>query len=176
MDILKKLRISDKTGISLNNKDVKIPFILLTHNELLFNLAFSNSVFRNNSAFQLSSNKNSHKISKLKNVITPHFSHLKHVKKVSEEDADASFHTANSIRCVLEGIWKFYSPDLKDFSEFLQIIETEEIVIKSSFIHTLSHGGNFYDSSQFDSDLVEAAIETINIVEKFAPGQLKQVA
>ena len=105
---------------------------------------------------------------------TPHTLHLKDVCDVSSGARRADHTTANSIRSVIEGIWKFCRPDLSNLEEFLGYLMGEhQIEIKSVMINDLSHGGKVADFLHDEEDIKQAAAETVAVVSIFAEGQLK---
>ena len=82
--------------------------------------------------------------------------------------------TPNSIRSVIEGMWKFCRPDIQDFEAFVKyLIRDHQIEIKSVLLNDLCHGGKFSDHPHQEAEIVEAATEALRVVETFARGQLK---
>ena len=176
LDVLKKLRVDENDGLIFRNQGGQlVPILLLTHNDHLFNMAFSNNIFDKSAAFQLCrAPDNSHVLSPMKHIITPHYEQLKHVLQVADSSVAPEYFTPNSIRSVMEGMWKFCRPDLQDFGLFVQALEQDNLPIRSLFLNALSHGNHHYDRSQFNTDMRQAAIEAKTVVEKYASGQLKK--
>lgn len=176
--IIKNIRVSDE-GIQFNSlSNAPRPWILvLTHNDYFYNVAATNNIFKRDSFFQLIKDDSNHKIKKLKGNISPHRHHLQHVYEVSAYLCEPNFSTPNSIRAVLEGLWKFYSPDLQDLSTFIAnvISNNAGIQIRSILINDLSHGGKSNDLSPVLSDIELASQEAIKVVRAIAPGQINQI-
>jgi hypothetical protein len=124
--------------------------------------------------FQLVDKKGSHELNNQKEFVSPHVSHMKEVIEVASGSSSPDFQTANSIRCVLEGMWRFYKPDLADLNGFVTFISKDlGIEIKSMLLlHNLSHGAKMYSDTALETDLVLAAKEIVEVVRKVAPGQL----
>ena len=176
LDVLRNLRYSEDEGIICENSNDGhvIPILLLTHNDHLFNMALGNNVFKGKSAFQLELSNGNHDLFPLNNIITPHYAQLRHVYAVANGHKP-EFYTSNSIRSVLEGMWKFHRPDLKNLTLFIEVMESDVISTKRILINSMSHGGHHYDASQFDSDIRIAAAEAIAVVERLAPGQINMI-
>ncbi len=175
---LKYLRIGTDGEIefSLSSTKARPKMLILTHNNYFYNVASSNKVVKPNGLFQLAAGTGQHQISAQTSFSTPHKLQLKHVLDVSKGTTKPDHTTANCIRSVVESMWKFCRPDLDDFGKFTGfLIEGFGIEIKSVLINDLSHGGKFDDGLPLEQDLKDAAKEAVDIVRKFAEGQLKNL-
>lgn len=173
---LKLWRIGGDGSFDFNPKSGKSRprMLILTHNNYFYNVASSNNAVKKSGLFQLVSGATEHKLTPQKGFATPHQQQLKHVFDVCEGRITPDFMTPNCIRSVVEGMWKFCRPDCVDFGTFFEFLIDEcEIEIKSVLINDLSHGGKFDDPPHKEQDIIEAAKEAIDVVKRFAPGQLK---
>ena len=172
---LKLLRISDEGEIQFNlQSDLYKPkMLMLTHNSYFFNIASTNRLVKKNALYQLTSNANGHELRSQTQFATPHLLQLEDVFDVSQGTKEADHTTANSIRSVLEGIWRFCRPDLSQFGDFVKFLISEHgIEIKSILINDLCHGGKFSDAPHSEEDIRIAAQEAVKVVNTFAEGQL----
>ena len=175
---LKLLRISTDGEIQFNlQPNLHRPkMLILTHNNYFFNIASTNNVVKAGGLFQLVFGSASHELKSQKGFATPHLLQLKDVIDVSIGEKEADHTTPNSIRSVVEGMWKFCRPDLTQFEDFIKfLISDHEIEIKSVLINDLCHGGKFNDPPHNGEDIKSAAGEAIIVVRKFAEGQLKDL-
>jgi len=175
---LKLLRISAAGEIEFNPKsgNPRPRMLVLTHNNYFYNVASSNGAIPKPGLFQLVPGATRHTLASQKGFATPHQQQLKHVHDVSVGKVEPDFMTPNSIRSVVESMWKFCRPDVVDFGAFFEfLIDSCEIELKSVLIHDLSHGGKFDDPPHKADDIVEAAREAITVVKRFAEGQLKHL-
>ena len=175
---LKLLRISADGQIQFNlrSDQYRPKMLILTHNNYFFNVASANRVVRSKGLFQLVPGESEHKLASQAAFATPHMLHLKDVHDVSTGARQANHATPNSIRSVIEGIWKFCRPDLSNLEEFLAYLIGEHgMEIKSVMINDLSHGGKVADFLHDEQDIKQAATEVIAVVGKFAEGQLKDL-
>ena len=175
---LKLLRISPDGEIQFNvRSDHHRPkMLVLTHNNYFFNVSSANNVVRPAGLFQLVPGEGQHELASQRAFATPHTLHLRDVYDVSRGARRADHTTPNSIRSVVEGIWKFCRPDFLDLGQFLgYLIVEHEIEIKSVMINDLSHGGKATEILHDEEDIKQAAAEAITVVGKFAEGQLKNL-
>jgi len=178
---LKNLNISHQGDISLNPADLakaeysKPNLLVLTHSSYFFNISRTNKVVKDDAAFALQSNKTEHTLSKLCEFVAPFKQQLKEVHDVAE-GGSPDCGTGNAIRSVLEAIGRFCRPDKsKDLSSFITFLAGEEgMEIKSVMINNLSHG-TFYDETPSPDDIRNACKETIEVVRKYAAGQLELI-
>lgn len=173
----KLLRISRDGEIQFNLcPDLHRPkMLLLTHNNYFFNVSSANRIVKSKGLFQLIPGENEHKLASQKALATPHTLHLKSVQDVASGANPADHTTPNSIRSVIEGIWKFCRPDFPNLEKFLgHLIDVHEIEIKSVMINDLSHG-RVVDLLHDEEDIKQAAEDAIAVVKQFAEGQLKDL-
>lgn len=173
---LKLLRIGAAGELEFNPKSgsPRPRMLVLTHNNYFYNVASSNGAIPKSGLFQLVPGATQHSLASQKGFATPHQQQLKHVHDVSVGNVEPDFMTPNSIRSVVESMWKFCRPDVVDFGKFFEFLIDEcDIELKSVLINDLSHGGKFDDPPHKAEDIVEAAREAIAVVERFAQGQLK---
>ena len=174
----KFLRISSEGEIKFNlESDLHKPkMLILTHNNYFFNVASTNNVVSSQGLYQLVSSSDCHELRSQKGFATPHLLQLKDVFDVSEGNKTADHTTPNSIRSVVESMWKFCRPDLQSFQDFVKfLISDHNMEIKSVLINDLCHGGKFNDPPHNEEGIREAAKEAIAVVQKFAEGQIKDL-
>jgi len=174
---LKLLRISAEGDIQFNTRsDIHRPnMLILTHNNYFFNVVGSNNVVKKNGLFQLVSGVNAHSLNSQKAFATPHLLQLKHILDVSKGDTEPDYTTPNAVRSVIEGMWKFCRPDLTDFQGFVGfLIDEHQIEVRSVLINQFSHHSGL-DMLPDSEDIRLATREAVSVVEKFAPGQLKNL-
>ena len=175
---LKLLRISKDGEIQFNlRSDLHRPkMLLLTHNNYFFNVSNTNKIVQPGGLFQLVPGESEHELASQKAFATPHALHLKAVHDVASGYNRADHTTPNSIRSVVEGIWKFCRPDFPHLEQFLgHLIGEHKIEIKSVMINDLSHGGKVGELLHDEEDIKQAAVDTIAVVGQFAEGQLKDL-
>ena len=175
---LKLLRISADGEIQFNlrSDQYRPKMLILTHNNYFFNVSSANKVVRREGLFQLVPGESEHKLASQAGFATPHMLHLRDIHDVSTGARKANHTTSNSIRSVIEGIWKCCRPDLANLEEFLAyLIREHEIEMKSVMINDLSHGGKVADVLHDEQDIKRAAAEAVAVVSKFAEGQLKDL-
>ncbi len=176
---LKNLNISDNGQVSLNsglidgNKYWRPKLLVLTHSSYFFNISLTNKVVERNAAFALSAETKRHIIKPLNNYVAPFQAQLQDIKDIVDGN-EPDHTTANVIRSILEAIGRFCRPDKSDsLTEFIKYLSSEnDISIKSALINSLSHG-SYYEEIPDPQDLKDACQETIQVVEKYAPGQLE---
>lgn len=179
---LRMLRISKEKGIKfgLKLKTERPKMLVLTHNHHFCNIAEQNGLLKsNNCFFQLAPRGKNHELFSLRKFVNAHQLHLQHVYDVSKEIVLPNHTTGNSIRSVLEGINRFCRPDIKDLSDFLEIVKEtvdggNEMTNLYSLINDLSHGGKF-DDFQIPNQIISAAQGAIIVVDHFAEGQTKDI-
>ena len=172
---MKLLRISEEGEIqfSLQSDLYKPKMLILTHNSYFFNIASTNRLVRRKALYQLAPSATCHNLRSQTKFATPHLLQLEDVFDVSRGTKEADHTTANSIRSVLEGIWRFCRPDLPQFGDFVKFLISEHsIEIRSVLINDLCHGGKFSDAPHNEEDIQVAAQEAVAVVNTFAEGQL----
>ena len=175
---LKTLRIKNDGSVELDgNVGERIFLLILTHNDYFYNVATFNNLVKSSAVFELKNDGKAHSFVKQAGFVTPHKFHLERVYRVSKELEDVSPSTPNSIRSVVEGLWKFVRPDFQTFADFANHLrEAEGIHLRSVLINTYSHGAVFESMNATRiADIKLAADETLLVVERFAPGQLRRL-
>jgi wobble nucleotide-excising tRNase len=173
---LKYLRLADDGQVlmSLEPQLSRPKMLILTHNNYFYNVISTNNVVKSNGLFQLLAGNPKHQLSNQKAFATPHVLQLRDIYEVSKGNKSPDHTTPNSIRSVIEGMWKFCRPDIQDFEAFVKVLITDhKIEIKSVLLNDLCHGGKFSDPPHQEAEIKEAAVEALSVVERFAKGQLK---
>lgn len=176
---LKTLAISDDGEVSLDadrggNKFFGPDLLILTHSSYFFNISVSNKIVEASAAFALHPDATAHKLAPLSRYIAPFHEHLRDIWEVSQGSRQPDHATGNAIRSVLEAVGRFCRPDKsKDLTIYIQYLTGEcGFQVKSVLINSMSHG-TYYDEVPSPDDLRVACGEVIEIVEKFAPGQIE---
>lgn len=180
---LKNLNVSDQGEISINpgqidgNKHLRPELLILTHSSYFFNICLTNRIVdeRKGAAFALHPDAGTHKLVRLKEYVAPFKEQLRDVYDVAN-GRDPDHRTANSVRSVLEAIGRFCRPDKSEsLSTFVQHLAGDEgIAVKSVLINSLCHG-TYYEETPVPGDLKLACEETIDVVKRFAIGQLELI-
>ena len=176
---LKNLKISQQGNVSINpsvGEDYKRPeLLILTHSSYFFNILVTNHVFNRESAFALNSERDKHKLTRLNRYVAPFQEQLKDIYEIANR-RDPDHSTANTIRSVLEAVGRFCWPDKSDsLANFIKHLAAEDVIeVKSILINSLSHG-SYYEETPSPDDLKLACEETLSVVEKYAPGQIKMI-
>lgn len=176
VQVLKCLRFTKDGAVVLvmDPKHHKPHMLILTHNSYFYNVSSTNGLIKPSGLFQLISGDTKHSLKNQKGFTTPHLLQLSDVRRVASRESAPDHTTANSIRSVIEGTWKFVRPDLVDFEAFVSHVAKEYgLEVKSVLLNDLCHGGKFSDPPHQEAELILAAQEALAIVEKFAPGQVK---
>lgn len=175
---LKNLSLSDKGEVSVNpskidgNKCIRPELLILTHSSYFFNISRTNRVVKDEATFSLSADGSTHKLTYMNNYVAPFEQQLAHVYQIANgKNPDHS--TGNAIRSILEAVGRFCRPDKSQSLEnFITYLAGEEnISIKSILINSLCHG-TYYDEAPSPEDLKLACQEAINVVDRFAKGQI----
>lgn len=178
----KTLSISTHGDISLNPKSIdgnkcwRPKCLVLTHSSHFFNICVANRVVKDGAAFTLYSDGNTHKIENInKHYIAPFQEQLRDVYKVAHGNGVPDHTTGNSIRSVLEAVGRFCYPNVSDgLSNFLaHLHDQKSIKINSTLINTANHGSYSEEQPPSHVDFKHACEDTIEVVKKFAPGQIE---
>lgn len=171
------MSITSGGEISINPADIarssRPELLVFTHSSYFYNICVTNNVVKEDAAFFLHQAGGEHRLSKRARYIAPFEQHLKEIVDVNS-GRDPDHTTGNAVRCVLEAIGRFCHPDKCDsLSNFIIFLAGEGgFQIKSVLINNLSHG-TYYDETPSPEELREACGEAIDIVEKYARGQLE---
>jgi hypothetical protein len=179
---LKNLNISDQGEVSINpgkidgNKFRRPDLLILTHSSYFFNVCLTNRVVEQKAAFALYTDGSAHRVARLSKYIAPWQEQLVDIHNVAKGAIPPDHRTANSVRAVLEAVGRFCRPDKSDsLTDFVQHLAAYEgISVKSVLINSLCHG-TYYEETPPPDDLVLACKETLEVVERFAAGQLELI-
>lgn len=196
-DILRYLYINDTGNLILmsarNDKDTKkdndnadqkdshqkeekyreVPWQILTHSSLFFNICVNGRVVDKNAAFVMSEKSETHEIKRVAKYFSNFEKQLRHIQDVAITSKPEHY-TANAIRSVLEAVASFCYPAasltrfLEDYNE--KYGSPSKVII----INDLSHG-RFEEGYIPDSNLVECCKYALEIVKTYAPGQIKNI-
>ena len=147
------------------------PILIFTHNIEFLNILTKNKLVNDK---YILSNEKIKPISE--RLISPYEYHLIDIKNIANGDSSPSHTTANSIRHIIETIWRFVKPDLGDIDGF---VSNEEIFKNNDYIVTIindfSHGGIRIEKSYTDEQIIEACKCVINYINDKFPGQIEQL-
>lgn len=150
----------------------KIRFLILTHNVDFYNMLIRNKITKDN--FILEDGKII-KINENKYIL-PYIEQLKEIYKIYIGQEKPKYHTANSIRNILESVGRFFYPtdDLHDVMQKLGLMEADNILY--SFINDGSHGGYVSQKPITEDDKKRCCVDVINALTKIIPGQIEMIA
>lgn len=179
---LKNMSVSDAGEISVNPSvrdggGHKRPRLLvLTHSSYFFNICVTNRVIAEIATFSLSNEGATHTVARLDQYVAPFQQQLKDIFEISEGRKSPDHSTGNAVRSVLEAVGRFCRPDKTDsLTNFITFLAGEDgIQLRSVLINNLSHG-TFYDESPQPDDLRLACKETVQVVERYARGQIEML-
>ncbi len=107
---------------------------------------------------------------------SPYENHLIDILNISNGKTKPNHTTANSIRYILESIWKFIKPNLQTLEDF--VLE-EEVFKANEYIYTIindfSHGTIRLESSYTEEQIVEGCKCVISYIDEHFPGQTKLI-
>jgi len=180
--ILKNLSISKQGDISTDpsliddNIYMRPELIILTHSSYFFNISLTNRIVKDKAAFALHPDSAGHKLTRLNTYVAPFQHQLKEIYEIAEKGREPDHQTGNAVRSVLEAVGRFCRPDKADsLTNFITFLAGhDEFEIKSVMINSLSHG-TYYEETPPPDDLKLACVETIQVIEKFAVGQLELI-
>ncbi|MGJ0125345.1 AAA family ATPase [Campylobacter coli] len=150
----------------------KIRFLILTHNVDFYNMLIRNKITKDNFILE---NGKIIKINENKYIL-PYIEQLKEIYKIYTGQEKPKYHTANSIRNVLESVGRFFYPtdDLHDVMQKLGLMEADNILY--SFINDGSHGGYVSQKPITEDDKKRCCVDVINALTKIIPGQIEMIA
>ena len=127
-------------------------------------------------AFALHPDSAGHKLTRLNSYVAPFQHQLKEIYEIAEKGREPDHQTGNAIRSVLEAVGRFCRPDKADsLTNFITFLAGhDEFEIKSVMINSLSHG-TYYEETPPPDDLKLACGETIQVIERYAVGQLELI-
>lgn len=151
----------------------EVPWLILTHSNLFFNICVNGRVVDKNAAFVMSEKSETHEIKRVTKYFSNFENQLRHIQDVINTGKPEHY-TANAIRSVLEAVASFCYPAasltrfLEDYNE--KYGSPSKVII----INDLSHG-RFEEGYTPDSNLVECCKYALEIVKTYAPGQIKYI-
>lgn len=176
--VLKYMKIDDNGTLTFTtSKDCKGSrprLLVLTHSSYFFNLALSNNVLKRESGFVLYNEGEEHKLESMKSFVAPFQEHLRDVFRVARKNMVPKHTIGLSIRSVIETVGRFCWPNPDDsFASFIDHFssDAEGLEFHSLLILSMCHGSMYHETPTRD-DIVSACEETLQIVEKYAKGQL----
>lgn len=149
----------------------RVRMIVLTHNTAFFNL-----LARNNIACEHFLLNNGYIDKCPKRILVPYSAHLTDIYNVAKGDKP-SHTTGNSLRQIIETIWRFDDPSANDLRSYLEkdkCSSLKECEYLYSLCNDQSHGASIFDRMQpIDEDSVRrACIAVLGYVHNRFPGQL----
>lgn len=151
----------------------EVPIIILTHS-----LEFMSIIVRNNVVKQKYI-LNEGELRKLGNeLIMPYEEHLRDINNIAKGKNAPNHTTANSIRHVLETIWRFERPDLTNLGDYISKLNSpifEENAYLFSLIQDLSHGSLRTEIPYAPEYIIEGSKCIIDFVQGRYCGQITRV-
>lgn len=149
-----------------------VRLLLMTHNTAFFNLLARNTIVKkcftlHNGVIELCKNR----------YLTPYSEHLKDLYKIACGESQPTHTTGNSIRQIIETLWRFDNPAVDNLGKYIETQECADLN-ECEYIYTicndLSHGATPFDREQPpDADSVKRACgAVINHIHNKYPGQL----
>ena len=152
-------------------KTQRIRLLIFTHNSAFYNMLARNKITTEHYIL------NAGQISECTDFgIVPYAEHLKDVNAVRCGESPKHT-TGNSIRQIIEALWRFENPAATDLLDFINSDDCRELS-SCEYIYTLcqdqSHGASVFDREQpIGDDAVRRACETlITYIHDKYPGQL----
>lgn len=157
-------------NIKKNEKITKVRFIVLTHN-----MEFMSILVRNNVAQQKYIFSNG-KFDNFKDqYIMPYMANLKDIYQAAQMAIKPSHTLPNSIRHILETIYRFEG-SVGKFDDYLL---NDEILKECGFLYSLiedqSHGGLREERGYTDEMLIETCKTVIEFISNKYPGQIEEI-
>ncbi len=150
----------------------RVRFLLLTHNTAFFNLLARNKIAAD--CFTLHNGT----IEKCKSrYLAPYGEHLKDLYGVALKETEPTHTTGNSIRQVIETLWRFNNPAAGNLGDYLGTSECYDLR-ECEYVYTLcqdmSHGATPFDREQPPDDeaVRRACWAVLCHVHRRFPGQL----
>jgi len=175
---LKYLSISKQGEVSISpgqvntNTYMRPELLVLTHSSYFFNISITNRIVPDNASCALHPEGAAHKLSGLNKYIAPFQQQLTDIYEIAN-GSEPDHRTGNAVRSVLEAVGRFCRPDKQSLGDFIKFLAGEEgVPLKSILIHNLSHG-SYYDETPAPEDLRDACKDVLNVVDKYATGQIE---
>lgn len=150
----------------------RVRFLLMTHNTAFFNLLARNKVAKGHFTLHDGCIEPCKKA-----YLAPYGEHLKDLYKIVSNESQPTHTTGNSIRQVIETLWRFDDPAADNLETYLQTPRCSDL-IECEYIYTicqdLSHGATPFDREQPPDDeaVKRACWAVICHVHNLYPGQL----
>lgn len=149
-----------------------VRLLIMTHNTAFFNLIARNRIVRK--CFTLHSGV----IEPCKSsYLAPYSEHLKDLHKVACGESRPTHTTGNSIRQVIETLWRFDYPAATSLDKYLETPGCSDLC-NCEYVYTmcqdLSHGATPFDRAQPPDDeaVKRACVTVLNHIHERYPGQL----
>ena len=150
----------------------RVRFLLLTHSSAFFNMLARNGVVKECFVLHVGVIKPC-----VSHYITPYSEHLKDLVEIALGTRDPSHTTGNSIRQIIESLWRFDNPASTDLLAYLNTQECAALK-DCEYIYSIcqdqSHGASLFDRDQppDDESIRRACWAVLNHVHGRYPGQL----
>ncbi|OOX97587.1 hypothetical protein BOP98_07330 [Campylobacter coli] len=166
--------IKDCNVFMYNNnkkKNPRVRFLILTHNVDFYNTLIRNRISNDNFILE---NGKIMKINENKYIL-PYIEQLKEIYKISKGKEKPKYHTANSIRNVLESVGRFFYPtaDLHNAMQELGLMEIDNILY--NFINDGSHGGYASQKPITDTNIKGCCEKLIEVLRDKISGQIEMI-
>lgn len=145
-------------------------FLILTHSLEFMSILIRNKIIKNR--FYISNDILSELPSEL---VMPYHAHLRDIYQVAEGTINPSHTTPNSIRHVLETIWRFEAPNKEFVDYFNDMTDFKKSSFLYSLFHDLSHGNIRLQNSYTPEMVTSGCKEVIAFIEKRYSGQIEQI-
>ncbi|EDP0207863.1 AAA family ATPase [Campylobacter jejuni] len=144
-----------------------VRFLILTHNVDFYNMLIKNKITKDNFILE---NGKIIKINENKYIL-PYIEQLKEIYEIFLGKEKPKYHTANSIRNVLESVGRFFYPtnDLHDVMQKLGLMDLY------SFVNDGSHGSYANQKPITDTNIKDYCEKLIEVLKEKIPGQIKMI-
>lgn len=144
-----------------------VRFLILTHNVDFYNMLIKNKITKDNFILE---NGKIIKINENKYIL-PYIEQLKEIYEIFLDKEKPKYHTANSIRNVLESVGRFFYPtnDLHDVMQKLGLMDLY------NFVNDGSHGSYANQKPITDTNIKDYCEKLIEVLKEKIPGQIKMI-
>ena len=110
-------------------------------------------------------------------LILPYEQHLKDIYQISIGDKKATHTTGNSLRHVLETLWRFERPDLNSLRDYFDSLSDikEKSYLLYALSNDLSHGAVREEFPVDSTTMQKACIAVIDLVTCKCSGQITRI-
>lgn len=151
----------------------KVPILIFTHSLEFMSILIRNKVIGQKYILTAGT------IKKIGNeLIMPYEEHLRDIFNIALEKETPSHTTPNSMRHVLETLWRFERPDIDNFGKYINelgVKEFEDNAYLYSLIQDSSHGVMRSEASYNSETIINACKLVVNFVEKKYCGQINLI-